>query len=145
MASLNRVLLAGNLTRDPELRRLPSGMAVADLRLAVNEKYKNRSGADVETTCFVDVVVWDKTAENCEQYLRKGSPILVEGKLQMDEWQGKDGQKRSKLRVRADRLQFLGSRSGQTAGGGAGSDADAPPPDESTVPAAEPGGDEQPF
>jgi single-strand DNA-binding protein len=145
MASLNRVLLAGNLTRDPEIRRLPSGMAVGDLRLAVSEKYKNRSGAEVETACFVDVVVWDKTAENCEQYLHKGSPILVEGKLQMDEWQGKDGQKRSKLRVRADRLQFLGSRSAPAGGGNAGPEADMPTPDESMLPAAEGGAEEQPF
>jgi single-strand DNA-binding protein len=128
MPSLNRVLLMGNLTRDPELRRLPSGLAVADLRLAVSERYKNRAGQDVETVCYVDVVVWDRTAENCAAHLRKGSPMLVEGRLQMDEWQSKDGQKRSKLRVKADRVQFLGAPRGEA----------APPETGEEEPAAEP-------
>ena len=119
MASANIVVLCGNLTRDPEVRQIPSGMSVADLGLAINESYKNKSGEQVETTCYVDVVVWGKTAENCGQYLRKGSPILVEGKLQLDQWE-KDGEKRSKLRVRADRVQFLGTgRRGEGEGGGA--------------------------
>ena len=108
MANYNKVILVGNLTADPELRYTPQGTAVCDLRLAINRIY-TVNGERREDTVFVDVVVWDKTAENCEQFLHKGSPILVEGRLQMDEWQGKDGQKRSKLRIRADRLQFLGS------------------------------------
>lgn len=131
MASANIVVLCGNLTRDPEVRQIPSGMSVADLGLAINESYKNKSGEQVETTCYVDVVVWGKTAENCGQYLRKGSPILVEGKLQLDQWE-KDGEKRSKLRVRADRVQFLGTgRRGEgegSSGGGGGGGAPSPAP-----------------
>ena len=125
MASLNLVILAGNLTRDPETRQLPSGTAVADLGLAVNETYKNKNGETVEQTCFVDVVAWGKLADTCGQYLRKGSPVLVEGRLQLDQWTSKEGEKRSKLRVKADRIQFLGSGSGRS-GGGTG-DNDAPP------------------
>jgi len=105
----------GNITRDPECRQTPSGTSVADLRLAVSERYKNRSGEEVESVCYVDIVVWGRQAETCEQYLSKGAPILVEGRLQLDEWE-KDGQKRSKLRVRADRVQFMGrpqNRGGQ--------------------------------
>ena len=113
MASFNKVLLMGNLTADPEVRQLPSGMSVADLRLAVSEKYKNKAGADVENTCFVDVVVWDRQAENCGKYLSKGSQVFVEGKLQLDEWE-KDGQKRSKIRVRAMSVRFMGTPSNKT-------------------------------
>ena len=108
MAYVNRVMLMGNLTRDPEVRHTPSGLAVADLGLAVSDKYTNKAGETVETTCFVDIVVWDRQAETCAQYLRKGSPVLIEGQLQLDQWETKEGQKRSKLRVRADRVQFLG-------------------------------------
>ncbi len=109
MSSMNRVFLMGNLTRDPELKRLPSGDAVTDLGIAINETYRNRSGETVEKTCFADVVVWGRTAENCEQYLCKGAPVLVEGGLQLDQWDTSDGQKRSKLRIRARRVQFLWS------------------------------------
>jgi single-strand DNA-binding protein len=110
MASFNKVMLIGNLTRDPEMKTLPSGMNVVDLRLAINENYTDKSGQKVEKACFVDVVVWDKQAEPCKNYLSKGSPIMVEGRLQMDEWTSKEGEKRSKLRVRADRVQFLGTK-----------------------------------
>ena len=109
MASLNYVVLAGNLTRDPMVRSTPSGTAVADLGLAVSDKYKNKAGELVETTCFVDIVAWGRQAEICQQYLHKGSPVLVEGRLQLDQWESKEGEKRSKLRVRADRVQFLNS------------------------------------
>ena len=109
MASLNYVVLAGNLTRDPVVRNTPSGTAVADLGLAVSDKYKNKAGELVETVCFVDVVAWGRQAEVCQQYLHKGSPVLVEGRLQLDQWESKEGEKRSKLRVRADRVQFLSS------------------------------------
>ena len=108
MVSLNRVLLGGNLTRDPEVRYTPSGKAVADLGLAVNRKYRTSDGQDREDTCFVDLVVWGRQAETCSEYLGKGSPVLVEGRLQFDQWE-KDGQKNSKLKVVADRVQFLGS------------------------------------
>jgi single-strand DNA-binding protein len=109
MPSMNRVFLAGNLTRDPELRYTPSGMAVAELGLAVSESYKSKTGEMVESVCFVDIQVWGRIAQTCAEYLKKGSPVLVEGKLQLDQWQTKEGEKRSKLRVRADRVQFLGS------------------------------------
>lgn len=107
MPSLNRVFLAGNLTRDPVVRYTPAGSAVVDLSMAINRVY-TVDGKQKEETCFVDLVAWGKTAENCGQYLTKGSPILVEGGLQLDQWTGKDGEKRSKLRVRAERVQFLG-------------------------------------
>jgi len=107
--NINIVTLGGNLTRDPEVRNTPGGVPVADLGLAINDSYKNKAGELVKVTCFVDVQVWGKTAENCGQYLRKGSQIVVEGKLQLDEWE-KDGQKRSKIRVRADRVHFVGAR-----------------------------------
>jgi single-strand DNA-binding protein len=109
MASYNRVLLMGNLTRNPEIRYTPSGTAVADLGLAVNENFKNKAGETVEQTCFVDVVVWGRQAETAAEYLHKGSPVFVEGRLQLDQWESQEGEKRSKLRVRADRVQFLGS------------------------------------
>lgn len=110
MAAYNHVVLVGNLTADIELRRVPSGVAVADLRLAVSEKFKNKSGELVDKAVFVDVVVWDRQAENCAQYLSKGSPVLISGRLQMDEWTTKEGEKRTKLRVRAEQVQFLSSQ-----------------------------------
>lgn len=114
MPNMNRVFLMGNLTRDPELRHIPSGRAVADMRLAVSEKYKNKDGELVESACFVDLVAWGRQAELCGQYLAKGSPIMTEGKLQLDSWETDDGQKRSKIRVQAFRVQFLG-RNGDSA------------------------------
>ena len=109
MSTLNRVFLMGNLTRDPEVRYTPSGTAVGDLGLAVNETYKNKAGEHVESTVFVDVEVWARQAETCAEYLYKGSPVFVEGRLKLDQWENQQGEKRSKLRVRADRVQFLGS------------------------------------
>jgi len=128
MASLNYVVLAGNLTRDPVVRNTPSGTAVADLGLAVSDKYKNKAGELVETTCFVDIVVWGRQAEFCQQYLHKGSPVLIEGRLQLDQWESKEGEKRSKLRVRADRVQFLnaGQRRPENAPAPAANHSDAP-------------------
>lgn len=109
MADLNKVILVGRLTRDPEVRYTPSGTAVADLGFAVSDQYKSKSGEMVENTCFVDIVVWGRQAETCGEYLSKGSPALVEGRLQLDQWENQQGEKRSKLRVKADRVQFLGS------------------------------------
>jgi single-strand DNA-binding protein len=106
-ASLNRVLIMGNLTQDPSARRLSAGTTVADLSLAISETYRNKEGENVETTCFVDVVTWNKQADVCEAYLQKGSAVLVEGRLQLDEWTDKEGKKRRKLRVRADRVHFM--------------------------------------
>ena len=108
MSSLNRVFLAGNLTRDPQLKLTGAGQAVADLGLAVNESYKNRDGETVETTCFADIVVWGRQAESCCQYLGKGSGVLVEGCLQFDRWETPEGDARTKLKVRALRVQFIG-------------------------------------
>ncbi len=123
MASLNKVFLIGNLTRDPEVRYLPSGAAVADLRLAVNRKYKNQQGEEKEETCFVSASAWGRQAETCGQYLSKGSPILIEGRLRYEEWE-KDGQKNNRLTVNAERVQFMGSPRRDAAPG------DAPPADE---------------
>ena len=109
MASFNRVMLMGNLTRNPELKYTPSGTAVTDLGLAVNESFKNKAGETVEQTCFVDVVVWGRQAETASEYLTKGSPAFIEGRLQFDQWENQEGEKRSKLRVRAERVQFLSS------------------------------------
>ena len=108
MASLNKVFLIGNLTRAPELRYTPSGTAVSDLRLAVNRSYTTQGGEKREETCFLTVVVWGKQAESAAQYLDKGSPVLVEGRLQTRDWETKDGQKRNVVEVVAERLQFLG-------------------------------------
>lgn len=109
MADLNRVFLMGNLTHDPEVRYAPSGDAVGDLRMAINRRYKGRDGQEQEETCFVSVVVWGRQAETCGQYLKKGSQVLVEGGLKYDQWE-KDGQKHSRLLVRANRVQFMGGR-----------------------------------
>lgn len=109
MASFNRVMLMGNLTRNPELKYTPSGTAVTDLGLAVNESFKNKAGETVEQTCFVDVVIWGRQAETASEFLKKGSPAFIEGRLQFDQWENQEGEKRSKLRVRAERVQFLSS------------------------------------
>jgi single-strand DNA-binding protein len=137
MSTMNRVFLMGNLTRDPEVRYTPSGTAVGDLGLAVNETYKNKAGETVETTVFVDVEVWSRQAETCAEYLYKGSPVLIEGRLKFDQWENQQGEKRSKLRVRADRVQFLGSPK-KTA-----NTADAPR-DTSAAPAPDPAPAPQP-
>lgn len=107
MASLNKVLLIGNLTKDPELRYTPNGTAVTNLRIAVNRKFKDRTGDLKEDTCFITVTAWDKQAEICNQYLQKGRAVFVEGILQSRSWETGDGQKRSTIDVRAERIQFL--------------------------------------
>lgn len=126
MANLNKVLLMGNLTRDPEVRYTPKGTAVGDLGIAINDSYKAQDGSIKETVTYVDIEVWGRQAETCKQYLSKGRPIFVEGQLRLDQWETPQGEKKSRLRVRADRVQFLGSggggggqgRSGGYAGGG---------------------------
>ncbi|MBD3183566.1 single-stranded DNA-binding protein [Candidatus Poribacteria bacterium] len=110
MVSLNRVFLMGNLTRDPEIRYIPSGTAVTTFGLAVNRIYTTQDGERNEDVCFVDIVTWAKTAENCANYLSKGRPVFIEGRLQYRSWETEDGQKRSKLEVVANRVQFLGGR-----------------------------------
>ena len=119
MASLNKVLLIGNLTRDPELRYIPSGSAVANFTVAANRVYKSQSGEKKEEVSFIRVVVWGRMAEICGGYLKKGRPVFVEGRLQSRSWDGPDRQKRSATEVVALNVQFLGS-----AGAGAGSRPD---------------------
>ncbi|HAJ57778.1 MAG TPA: single-stranded DNA-binding protein [Candidatus Omnitrophica bacterium] len=109
MASLNKVLIIGNLTRDPELRYTPGGTAVANLRMAVNRRYKDKAGEVKQDVCYMTVVAWDKQAEVCNQYLHKGSPLFVEGRLQSRSWDGPDGKKRNVIEIRAEKVQFLGS------------------------------------
>ncbi len=125
MASYNRVILVGNLTRDPELRYTPTGTPVCDVGLAVNDRYKNATGEWVDQTTFVDVTLWSRTAEVACEYLNKGSPVLIEGRLKLDSWEGKDGEKRSKLRVVCDRMQMLGGKPG---GGGPAEGGTRPTP-----------------
>lgn len=109
-ASLNKVFLMGNLTKDPELRYVPSGAAVANFTVAVNRAYKDTTGEKKEDVSFIRVVVWGKIAEVCGEYLTKGRPVLVEGRLKSRTWEGQDGQKRSALDVVASSVQFIGAR-----------------------------------
>lgn len=152
MASYNRVILVGNLTRDPELRYIASGTAVTDIGLAVNDRRKNANGEWVEETQFIDVTLWARQAEIASEYLNKGSSVLIEGRLKFDTWENPQGEKRSKLRVVGERMQMLGSRTG--GGGGRSSSGPresaysepAPEPDEyEAAPQDPPGGDEIPF
>lgn len=112
MASLNKALLIGNLTRDPELRYIPSGSAVASFTLAMNRVYKLQTGEKKEEVSFVRVVVWGRMAEVCGEYLKKGNPVFVEGRLQSRSWDGPDGQKKSTLEVIAVNVQFLKTQGG---------------------------------
>ena len=106
-ATLNRVFLMGNLTRDPELRYVPSGTAVASFDIAVNRVYATQSGEKKEETSFVRIVVWSRRAEVCAEYLTKGSPVFVEGRLRSRSWETQDGQKRNTIEVIANNVQFL--------------------------------------
>ena len=118
--SVNHVCLAGHLTRDPVLRKTNGGTAVADLGLAINDEYTARDGKVVEQVCFADVVVWGKSAEASCTYLKKGDPALVEGSLITEQWETPQGEKRSRLRVRALRVHFLKTRAGSGTPDGAG-------------------------
>lgn len=113
MVALNKVLIAGRLTRKPELRKTPNGISVTDLLIALNREYTTLGGDKQQEVCFVDVVVWGKQAEACAEALDCSSPVLVEGRLQLDIWHGKDGEKRCKLRVAAERVQFLEKKTSQ--------------------------------
>lgn len=119
MASYNRVILMGNLTRDIELRYTPNGTAVTDIGVAVNDRRKSADGDWIEETTFVDVTLWGRTAEVASEYLGKGSPIFLEGRLKLDSWE-KDGQKNYKLRVVCERMQLIGGRDGGGSGPGGG-------------------------
>jgi single-strand DNA-binding protein len=154
MASFNKVILLGNLTRDPEVRYTPKGSAVCDLGIAVNRVYTTDGGEKREEVTYVDVVLWARLAEIAGEYLKKGRPVFIEGRLQMDSWDDKQtGQKRNKLRVVGETMQLLGSRpSGGTSAPAETGEEDksarssgklsAPPPKPST---AEPDDDEIPF
>jgi single-strand DNA-binding protein len=124
MASYNKVMLMGNLTRDPEVRYTPKGSAVADLALAVNRTYTAESGEKREEVTYVDIVLWSKLAELAGQYLKKGRAVFIEGRLQMDTWEDKQtGQKRSRIKVVGENMQFVDSRrdgGGDEEGGGGG-------------------------
>ena len=121
MANINRVILTGNLTADPELSTLASGTSVCRLRLAVNRRYKDQSSGEwVEKPNYFDIKVWGAQGENCAQYLSKGRPVAVDGRLEWSEWESQDGGKRSKVEVVADTVQFLGSRGDGGEGGGGG-------------------------
>jgi len=121
MASFNKVVLVGNLTRDPELRHIPSGLAVTEVGLAVNDRRKTQSGEWIEETSFIDVVFWGRQAEILCEYKTKGAPILVEGRLKQETWET-DGQKRSKLKVIAEKMVLLPSAQGKGGRGSGGYD-----------------------
>lgn len=119
MASYNKVILMGNLTRDPELKYLPSGNSVANFGLAMNERYTDRqTGEQKESPCFVEVAAWGRQAEIVNEYLSKGSPVFLEGSLKFDSWEADDGTKRNKLSVTAFRIQLIGGRRDSDEGGG---------------------------
>jgi single-strand DNA-binding protein len=136
MASFNKAILMGNLTRDPEVRYLPSGTAVASFAIAVNRKFKQGEETKEEVS-YIDIVVFGKPAENCGQYLNKGDSVLVDGRIQQRRWETEDGQKRSKIEVVAQTVTFMPKRSGQAPRGSGDSQAE---------PLPEPSGDEEiPF
>lgn len=125
MASYNRVIMIGNLTRDPEYKQLTSGQAVCRLGIASNRQFKNKqTGSMVQEVCFIDIDVWGPQAESCNQYLQKGRSILVEGRLKLDSWQDPDGNKRSKHSIVADRVTFLASAQQDDVEEGFGDQAD---------------------
>ncbi len=117
MASINHVVLTGNLTTDPEIKYLPSGMAVCKLRVAVNNNYKDKSGQWQEDTCFLDVDVWGGWGERINESCKKGSKVLIEGSLREDTWEDREGNKRSKIKVRAQRAEHIGEPRGAGAPG----------------------------
>jgi len=157
MANLNKVMLMGNLTRDPEVRYTPKGTAVAELGLAINRVYTADNNEKREETTFVDVTLWGRTAEIAGEYLKKGRPVFIEGRLQLDTWDDKQtGQKRSKLKVVGEAMQLIGSRGGGGggeggSGGGESSSAPSKPapshskPKTPTDPGLEPEEDDIPF
>jgi len=135
MANYNKVILLGNLTRDPQLSYTPNQTAVVDFGLATNRKWTGQDGTAREETCFVDCRAFGRSAENINKYCQKGRPLLVEGRLTFDSWQAQDGSRRSKLRVTVERFQFIGSGGGTGYGGGA-STSEGGEDTDSQVPAA---------
>jgi single-strand DNA-binding protein len=147
MASINKVILIGNLGRDPELRYTQGGSAVTNFTLATNEKWRDKDGNNQERTEWHRIVVWGRSAENCAQYLQKGSSVFIEGRLQTREWEDKEGQKRQTTEINAASVQFLSSRGGA---GGAGGPSGGGGPSGSGEPSGggpgpAPSGDDIPF
>lgn len=126
MVDLNKVFLAGNLTRDPELRYTASGTAIATLSLAVSNNFTAKDGTKKEEVVFVDVTAWGRQAETCGEYLSKGSSVLVEGRLQLDRWETNTGEKRNKLKVIAQRIQFLSTKKKGAGAAGAAPESAVP-------------------
>lgn len=148
MASLNKVMLIGNVTRDPEVKFTPKGSAVTDLGLAINRNYTNQSGQKVEEVTYVDVELWGRLAEIAGEYAKKGRAVYIEGRLRIDSWEDKQsGQKRNRLRVVGDNMQLLGSGGGgggeKSSGGSAGSSR--PQERQAPSPAPSPEDDDIPF
>ncbi len=139
MASYNKVILVGNLTRDPEVKYTPKGTAITDIGLAVNRAYTTDNGEKREEVTFIDITLWGRTAEIVGEYCKKGRPLLVEGRLQLDTWDDKaTGQKRSKLKVVGENIQLLGSREGGGQGGGEGGEPRSSAPTQQRRPTAPP-------
>lgn len=135
MASLNKVLLMGNLTQNPELRYTPSGSPVCDFNMAINRRFIQGNGQEKDETCFVGITIWGKQAESCSRYIQKGSAVFVEGRLIFEKWEDREGNSRSRLRVNAERVQFLDRRESNNQGGaeqtaGANPPPPMPPPEE---------------
>jgi single-strand DNA-binding protein len=145
VASFNKVILMGNLTRDPELRYTPSGAPVCNFDLAVNRSYTTQGGERRDEVCYITVVVWGKQAESCGEYLGKGRTVLVEGHLQQRSWETPEGQKRSKHEVVAERVQFLGPRKAGAGGPSVGEEEAEPPRAPQAEPPRAPEQDEVPF
>ncbi len=130
MPSYNKVLLMGNLTRDPQLKQTPNNLSVAEIGLACNRKFKSKDGEMREEVTFVDCEAWGRTAETMAKYLSKGKPVFVEGRLKLDQWQDKEGNNRSKLRVVIESFQFIDSRGGQSSTPPQAAATTAPPSDD---------------
>ncbi|HAL45851.1 MAG: hypothetical protein A2Y12_04250 [Planctomycetes bacterium GWF2_42_9] len=143
MASFNKVILLGNLTRDPQLSYLPSQTPVVDFGLATNRKWTSQDGQQREEACFVDCRAFGKPAETINKYCKKGKPLLVEGRLTFDSWTGKDGEKKSKIRVTIETFQFVSSAPGQ--GGGSGGSDSQIPANDAPMDSGQGGGDDIPF
>jgi single-strand DNA-binding protein len=144
MASLNKVLLMGNMTRDPQFSMTPAQTAVVEFGLAINRKFRKQDGTQVDETCFVDCQMYGKRAEVINKYFKKGDPIFVEGRLKLDQWTDKDNQKRSRMRVVVESFEFIGRRGGQPSEAQE-APAEAPAPDAEPPPYGAGGGDEIPF
>lgn len=145
LADLNRVFMVGRLTKDPELRQTTNGTSVANFTIALNRRYKSATGEWKDEATYVGVVAWQKLAELCKQYLAKGRAVLVEGKLQNRNWETEDGQKRSTIEIRADRIEFLDREARTSFGAGASGAESGPEPVPGEEPALNKSDDDLPF